>query len=325
MNKLEPTELTVPVAFIIFNRPDLTEQVFVQISRARPRKLLVVADGPRTEAEKELCARTRAVVDRVDWPCEVIKNYSEVNLGCKVRVSSGIDWVFSQVEEAIILEDDCVPDLSFFPYCAEMLERYREDKRIMMVAGLNYFGDQWQCESDYFFSRYVSIWGWATWRRAWAKYDVTMAKWPEVRAGRKLDSLYSEKYMRAHMKWMFDITHANNLDTWDLQWAFAFLLGGGLSVVPGMNLISNIGPVGTHTHSADQNHFMPLFSLPAELRHPSDIVPDLRYDQSIYERNFKNIYTPTWLSRLKDRLRSIPLLLKLWRVVRPLPGVPNRS
>src|SRR6185369_14461868 len=165
--------LTTPVAFIIFNRPDTTEKVFAEIARARPPKLLVIADGPRAgrAGEADRCAATRAIIDRVDWDCKVLTNYSDVNLGCKNRVASGIDWVFEQVPEAIILEDDCLPDPTFFRFCEELLIRYREDERISQICGANFQFGRKRSNDSYYFSRYNHIWGWASWRRAWQHYD----------------------------------------------------------------------------------------------------------------------------------------------------------
>src|SRR5665648_587346 len=165
-------QLKTPVAFIIFNRPETTRRVFAEIAKARPTKLLVIADGPRAthpdDAEK--CAVVRAIIDGVDWDCEVLKNYSDVNLGCKRRVSSGLDWVFDTVEEAIILEDDCLPHPTFFRFCEEMLAKYRDDKRIAMISGDNFQFGKKRTEYSYYFSRYTHIWGWASWRRAWDNY-----------------------------------------------------------------------------------------------------------------------------------------------------------
>lgn len=157
-------QLTTPVAFIIFNRPDTTEKVFAEIAKAKPPKLLVIGDGPRVsrQGEAEKVAAARSIIQCVDWDCEVQTNFSDVNLGCKRRVSSGIDWVFEQVEEAIILEDDCLPDPTFFRFCEELLARYRHDQRIGMISGDNFqFGSR-RNDDSYYFSKYVHIWGWAT-------------------------------------------------------------------------------------------------------------------------------------------------------------------
>lgn len=184
-------KLTTPVAFIIFNRPDTTERVFAEIAKAKPQKLLVVGDGARANRNVEVAkvAACRAIIERVDWPCEVLTNFSEINLGCKVRVSSGLDWVFEQVEEAIILEDDCLPDPTFFRFCQEMLARYRDDQRIGMISGDNLQFGRRQNDESYYFTKYVHIWGWATWRDRWRdSYDVNLKKWPSIRdQGRILD------------------------------------------------------------------------------------------------------------------------------------------
>ncbi|MCX5679732.1 MAG: glycosyltransferase family 2 protein, partial [Candidatus Omnitrophica bacterium] len=182
--------LETPVVLTIFNRPDKTELVFNAISKARPRQLFVIADGPRPDApgENERCLDARAIIERVDWDCCLRKNYSDVNMGCKRRVSSGLDWVFSSVEEAILLEDDTLPSHSFLFFCQELLEKYRYDNRINYISGTNYQLGKSRTDYSYFFSRYASFWGWATWRRAWRHYDVDMKSWPQVKKDHLLSS-----------------------------------------------------------------------------------------------------------------------------------------
>ena len=225
-------KLTTPVAFIIFNRPDTTALVFAEIAKARPPKLLVVGDGPRAHkaGEAERVTATRAIIEQIDWPCEVLTHFSETNLGCKKRVSSGINWVFEQVEEAIILEDDCLPDPSFFRFCQDMLARYRSDERILMISGTN-LSHELIYEDDYYFSRYPHIWGWASWRRVWRYYDVEM---------KDLDSLLSNENFRRSFENKKEFNHwvrnllsvkSNQVDTWDAQVVFlAFVIRVGLSV-----------------------------------------------------------------------------------------------
>ncbi len=172
--------MTCPTTvFLIFNRPAETFRVFDAIREARPEKLLIVADGPRPTrpGEAALCNETREVLDRVDWSCQVLSNFAETNMGCGRRVASGLDWAFEQVEEAIILEDDCLPDSSFFPYCGELLERYRADERIMMISGNNFQNGASRTADSYYFSQLPHCWGWATWRRAWRHYDFVMQDW----------------------------------------------------------------------------------------------------------------------------------------------------
>lgn len=184
----------IPIIFMIFNRPDTTKQAFETIRAAKPKKLLVVADGPRPgkPGEADKCAATRAIIEEVDWDCEVHRNFSDMNLGCRQRVASGITWAFSLVDKAIILEDDCLPSQSFFRYCAELLDRYEHDDRVMMVSGNNHLFGHTDVAESYYFSRYPHCWGWATWRRAWMKYDLNMSQWPELR-DRKLFDQYFHK------------------------------------------------------------------------------------------------------------------------------------
>jgi hypothetical protein len=170
-----------PVSFFIFNRPQLAVQVFEIIRQLEPSVLLVVADGPRPnlKREEELCQDARTIIDGVNWPCRVLKNYSDTHQGCKRRMSTGLDWVFNTVDRAIVLEDDCLPDPSFFPYCEELLERFSDDKRIMQICGTN-VDPVPSPQYSYTFSKYGPVWGWASWRRAWREYDVSMKAWPQV-------------------------------------------------------------------------------------------------------------------------------------------------
>lgn len=281
--------LTTPVAFAIFNRLDTTERVFEAIRAARPPKLLVIADGPRATRpeEAEKCRATRAVIERVDWPCEVLTNFSEVNLGCKRRLASGLDWVFSQVEEAIILEDDCVPAPSFFTFCQSLLERYRDDARVLAIGGDNFLGDpQRHAPHSYFFSKYPQVWGWASWRRAWAHYDVEMKRWPEFERTGQLRALCPSPGERRYWRNCFARTHAGAIDTWDYQWVFACWAQRGLTILPAVNMVSNIGLSAGGTHLVLEDEL--TSNLPAhdiwELVHPERVEQDVAADRDMFRR-----------------------------------------
>ena len=269
--------LTTPIVFIIFNRPDTTSRVFAEIARAQPRQLLVIADGPRSADEVIKCEEAREIIQQVNWDCEVLTNFSDVNLGCKRRVSSGLDWVFELCEEAIILEDDCLPHPTFFPYCEELLTKYRADDRIMTINGNNFQVGQEKRECSYYFSAFAHIWGWASWRRSWQHYDVTMSDWPEHRSRHWLETVLGME--EAANKWCRDYeeTYSGQLDTWDCQWGYTILKRGGLCIAPNDNLITNIGfgNGATHTkdaNSTDANLSAPGIALP--LRHPLSILRD---------------------------------------------------
>jgi hypothetical protein len=306
--------MKTPVVFLIFNRPDTTEKVFETIRQAQPAKLLVVADGPRSERSQDAqkCAATRAIIDRVDWDCEVLTNYSEINLGCRKRVSSGLNWAFKTVEEAIILEDDCVPHPTFFDYCEELLELYRYDTRIMSIGGLNVqFGRQ-QTPYSYYFSRYSHIWGWATWRRAWQLYDVDIELWSKIENSSLLDQFWREPHALKYWKKLFQKAHQGEIDTWDYQWIFTCIINHGLSIVPKVNLISNIGfgEGATHTiNASDSSKFSNLKTdeLSFPLHHPPYVIPDLKADRFTQDTYYHTI----WKEKLKWKLQRIMKLSNL--------------
>lgn len=301
--------MKVPVIFIVFNRPDLTAKVFETIRDARPKQLLVVADGPRLDrlGEAELCLGARSVVEKVDWPCEVLRDYSDVNLGCRRRVSSGLTWAFRQVPEAIVLEDDCLPDPSFFPFCEEMLALYREDLRIMMITGTNFSGEWKVQRQSYHFACSGSIWGWASWRRAWAHYDVNMARWNDQEVRDRLRDVYCDERAFELRRPSFDEVAAGQLDTWDYQWTFARLTQSGLSIVPSRNLISNIGFRGdaTHTKSGVPHGNGSRQELSFPLIPPPCVVPDRDYERRLTDLLSDSVPVPSQPQGKKSLLRRL--------------------
>lgn len=209
------------VIFLIFRRPKETSLVFEQIRKARPAKLFIVADGPRNPEEKKLTDSTREIVSKIDWPCEVFRNYSDVNLGCRECVSSGITWAFNNTDEAIILEDDCLPNETFFKYCEEMLPKHRNDNRIMHIGGTNFQQDNPGYQSSigndsYYYSNIAQIWGWATWKRSWDKYDKHMQTWPNTLNLKTFKRIFPNLPTYNYWKHMFTRLYKNETDTWDI-------------------------------------------------------------------------------------------------------------
>lgn len=282
--------MNTPVLFLIFNRPDTTGQVFETIRQAQPPRLYIAADGPRSNipGEADRVDETRQMVlDSIDWPCETHTLFRETNLGCRQAVSGAIDWFFANEEHGIILEDDCLPHASFFQFCEKLLEKYRDDERVMMISGINYLL-QLDVPESYVFSRYFAIWGWATWRRAWQKYDINMTDWPQLKGQGQLNDFYSQSFMQKFLNKMFDQAYRQQIDTWDIQWFYSCLFNNGLSVVPKVNLISNIGVTGTHTSSDKSNNFMPTFALNIDyIEHPSLVFANSLYDINFFERKIK--------------------------------------
>jgi hypothetical protein len=274
-------KLTTPVAFIVFNRPHTTAKVFAAIRQAQPSQLLIIADGPRLDraGEAENCQQVRAICDRIDWECEVKRNYADVNLGCQKRVASGLDWVFTEVEEAIILEDDCLPHPTFFPFCQELLEKYRSDRRIMAISGDNFQFGLKRTNYSYYFSIYSDTWGWATWRRAWQYNDIDMKLFPTIQAGGWLEDIFNHnRRLKKYWHNIFEDCYAGKSTTWDYQWVFACMIQSGLTVIPNVNLISNIGfdETATHTTAPDNLANMATEALIFPLVHPPFVISDTR-------------------------------------------------
>ena len=304
------TLLKTPVLFLIFNRPDTTQQVFNEIRKAQPAQLFVAADGPRKDrpADKELCKKTRDIIQQVNWDCEVFTRFQDENLGCKRAVSSAIDWFFSNVEEGIILEDDCIPDQSFFPFCQELLEKYRDDERIMMVSGDNFQFGQKRTEYSYYFSRYFHIWGWATWRRAWKLYDREMMAWPEIRENGYLNNILSEKRLVRYWEAIFNSVYNVSTNTWDYQWVFSCWIQRGLSIIPNINMVSNIGfdQRSTHTKGKDIRANMQTESMAFPILHPKYIIRNAnadRFTEKIEYSRFGFITSKIYEIILKTRRR----------------------
>lgn len=281
-----------PVIFLIFRRPDTTERVFEKIRQAEPEKLLIVADGPRVGHSEEAKAseQTRSIVEDIHWDCDVYRNYAAENLGCAKRVSSGLDWAFEKVDQAIILEDDCLPDPSFFKFCEKLLEKYEDDKRIMSIGG-DHFPEK-DVDYSYYFSHFFHCWGWATWASAWEKYDHDLTHWPEIRKKRWLSDLFQEEADAIYWRNIFDGCYKNEIDTWDYRFQFASWINSGLHILPDRTLVSNIGFGESGHNTTDPTHpranlktescNIPLDHPPFQLR---DIEKDYLTQRYVHNRN----------------------------------------
>ncbi|MES2438938.1 MAG: glycosyltransferase family 2 protein [Verrucomicrobiota bacterium] len=267
--------------FLIFNRPDLTARVFARIKENRPEKLYVAADGPRATKEGETvqCELSRAATEKIDWPCEVQRLYRTENLGCKAAVSSAITWFFEHEPAGIILEDDCLPDPSFFRFADELLIRYADNERVMAISGDNFQQGQRRGDGSYFFSKYPHIWGWASWRRAWTNYDVTMGKWDQRR--NLIADYIGDRHTTNYFSRIFDKVVSGHINTWDYQFVFCSLLNRGLTISPQGNLVSNIGfdERGSHLLSPDDPAAnMPVVPMNFPLVHPDVVEADYSAD-----------------------------------------------
>ncbi len=282
--------LRTPVVLILFNRPHLLKRVFQRVAEVEPERLFLIADGPRqaNPNDVELCEQARRIVSEISWPAEVNVNFSQINLGCGRRISSGLDWVFARVPEAIILEDDCVPSPQFFPFCENLLERYRNDNRIGIISGDNFVAPDINCRSSYYFSLYPHVWGWATWRRTWALVDFSLSGWPEARSAGMLSRILRRPETIRFWSAVFDDQYVHHT-AWANRLVFACLRNNLLNILPKQNLVSNIGWGDAGTHARDSQN--PLANLPIgtiefPLQHPSQFVPFQEADELTEQRQF---------------------------------------
>jgi hypothetical protein len=276
------------VAMFVFNRPQYTKRVFSVISKAQPRELLIIADGPRNDKESALCQQTRAETETVDWPCEVSRLYSDANLGCRSRMASGLDWVFRKAPMAIILEDDCLPQLSFFQFCDELLLRFENDERVGLISG-SAFHNGGSSALSYRFSNLPFIWGWAAWRRTWQQYDVTMKDWPEVRQTQWLHELLSDSVVAEEWQMRFDHVYQKSVDTWDYQFIYSLWRAGFMSITPGVHLVKNIGFGKEATHTRGDGGWIGWLKA-KEIRFPLVHPDEVRCDEAHDKRLGRDLF-----------------------------------
>lgn len=294
---------TPPILFIIFNRADLTARVFQRIRESRPAFLYIAADGPREgrEGEEECCQKARFATEEVDWPCQVFRLYRNQNLGCKLAVSTAITWFFDNVESGVILEDDCLPDLTFFRFASEMLTKYANDPRVLSVSGKSFICNNSNQAASYYFSKYIHIWGWASWRRAWEKYDVNMSSW-EANRECVMRHVSNKRYRKRIDSWL-EAVYNNKTDTWDYQLLYASLLNNCLNVMPFTNMIENIGFDGRATHTVKTRNKMftqKTCAIRFPLSHPAEIFCDADADDQFFRNSILKDSSPVWIRLLKS-------------------------
>jgi hypothetical protein len=298
---------STPVALFLFNRPDLTARVFERVRAARPPAVFLFADGPRpgVPGEAELCAATRAEVEDVDWPCEVHRGYADDNVGVWDWIGGGLDRVFDAVERAVVLEDDCLPDPTFFPFCDELLDRYDEDPRVLMITGTTVGGRWRRGTASYHFARRGANWGWAGWRRTWLGRDRRAPVWSDAAARRRVRRALGRGHYRSWARWM-DLTNKRHSDR-GVDLLFTILARDGLCAVPSVNLVTNLGfradatsTVNTGSRSAN----VPTEPMAFPLRHPATVAPDADYDRRVREARHpsRGWHWPWWTDEISREL-----------------------
>lgn len=298
----------VPVAFVIFNRPDPTWFSFQKIRAALPSTLFLISDAARPDraGEAEKVAKSREIGEAVDWPCSVHRIFADINMGCGRRISSGITEALSIVDRLIVLEDDCVADDSFFPYCEQLLDRFQNDQRVMAVSGNNFQRGHRRGDASYYFSKFPHCWGWATWRRAWQYFDLAIPDWPSFRdAGGIKTACHSHREIDYWTR-IFDQVHAGQSSSWAFPWTLTTWMQSGLTVLPQVNLVTNIGFDQDATHTQRRTSYSGLATETlGPMTHPKWVARDHEADQFTDEIIFSGTVRRGPLKRIENAIRTI--------------------
>lgn len=321
------TTFDTPIVLIFFNRPSTLKSVFNQVREIKPKQLFLVQDGCRenNDYDNNMIQECRKIVENIDWDCEVYKNYSDVNLGCGVRPHTGISWVFNYVDKAIILEDDCIPESSFFFFCSDMLIKYEKDLRVGIVCGFNYFGNYDFGKYSYGFVKTGSIWGWATWKNRWEKYDYSMSSLNCNYVKSNLseyfgDNKYSKKRLNTLLWAKNQIDKNQKVSFWDYQWGLTRNINSWFAIMPKTNLISNVGIGVDATHSSGDLTKLPnnirkfYFSKTSKLNYPLE-EPDFIIQNHNFDYDLFKVIYPSFFNKLFFLLKSKLNFKKLYSIL----------
>jgi hypothetical protein len=283
-----------PVLLLAWRRPETVKKVIASVRSVAPEVVYVACDGPNPASaeEAEKVSETRRMIDNeINWDCRILKFYSDTNQGCRRGVEKAITWFFEHESEGIILEDDCVPHADFFSFCAELLERYRNDQRVACITGDNFQSGARPGGSSYYFSKYPHCWGWATWRRAWTHYSAEFDFWPAWKKSKHWRHLFLKSSERQHWEMVFDSVHQGRTDSWALPWMACVWRASGLTATPQENLVQNIGfgKDASHTNNSSSKLSLPARGLGLTLRHPAHVLPDQDADDYV----FRNVFAGT--------------------------------
>jgi len=278
------------VAIIVFNRPDTVRQLLARLAVLRPKTLFVIGDGarPHKSGEAALVSSVRTMISEVSWPCEVVTDYASENLGCRRRVVSGLNWLFRQVDEAVILEDDCLPTPSFMAYAGELLDRFRHDSRIGSVCGSLSVPSIPPVEGDYFFSRYNLFTGWATWRRAWSLYDDDMEPVVDGSLDRILAATFEQQRARYYWRYVLRRTHSGLINSWGYRWMLSCWANSMMAAFPRCTLVDNVGFGDDATNTRGQAWYFRqvLGELQMPLTHPRYVCRDAAIDRMVEDARY---------------------------------------
>jgi hypothetical protein len=281
-------KLRAPVVFFTYKRSINNSGILSRLIQAKPSRLYVISDAPKNKEDALLCESVNREIESIDIDCEVLRCAAEDNMGCTKRIVSGLNYVYEREEEAIIIEDDCIPEVDFLYYADELLQRYRDRQDVMMISGQSFYKGR-KREESYFFSREVLIWGWATWRRAWNKYADDLSDWSSVERSELFEEYFTSEKHRNHWKQLFSLMNEEKIESWDLSWKYICMKENGLCIVPYVNMVKNIGNDDKATRTTRK---MKLFNMPSsrligEMKHPQEVMWNKKEDVKMVKRIFK--------------------------------------
>lgn len=296
--------MNTPVTIIIYNRYKNTIKLFDVLKKIEPSQLFVIADGPKendVEDEKNIM-QTRSILDSIDWDCNVTKIYREHNLGLEKNITLGLNEVFSNVQETIILEDDCIPNESFFQFCTELLKHYKDNKEIVQISGTKYIPNEIRYHS-YYYSKYSIEWGWATWKDRWERYDALMEGWPNMRKKKDFRDLFSSNKTYKYWRYIFDNCYKGNINSWAYKWLYNNLIEHGYSIIPSVNLVENIG-VGinsTNTFLSNKKIIQQVKTINYPLIYHDKVIHNNNYDVILEKLEYTK--SVLWLELITMRMK----------------------
>lgn len=300
-----------PILLIVFNRPEKTQKLFEIIKKIKPKNLFIAADGPR---EKEFdiynCKKVRKIFDNIEFNCNIHKKFNIKNEGLKNNVKNSIDWFFSKVEKGIIIEDDCMPSLSFFSFCQELLNKYEFNSKVMQINGTNLGLDYSNLVKEtYFFSKLNHVWGWATWKRSWILFDTEFEDYDILKKNNSFNNYFIDNKITNWMMKYFDKSQSGTDNIWSINWAYSILKNSGLCVTPTKNLVQNIGFDGTGTSVKDRSFIdfsKTEINLLDKIIHPMNINYDLKNDMLAYDIKISKIDPRANLMlKIKNKLKKL--------------------
>ena len=247
--------MTPPILLLIFNRPKETEILINRLSIIKPKKIYVFSDGPRINTKTDIinCRKSKIVIEKIFWKCELKKNYQKKNLGLKEAISKGISWFFKYEKKGIILEDDCIPSRDFFEFCSWGLKKFNNDKKVGSITGNNFLNQKIKIKNSYYFSKYAHCWGWATWRNKWRLYDKNIKFWKRWKKSERFKSIFNSELEKKYWIKIFDNVQKNNINSWAYPWNLCLWYHKKIVLTPKFNLVNNIGITKDATHTYYKN------------------------------------------------------------------------